>query len=70
MLYPVGLSQLANLYPQPDLPIGILHCQISEIWRLSKAFGSENYRLALSGVKHSATVFAKLSKFEKYGGSL
>jgi len=25
------------------------HCQISQMWRVSKAFGSENYRLALSG---------------------
>jgi len=28
------------------------HRQITQIWRFSEAFGSENYRLALSGEKH------------------
>jgi len=33
----------------------------------SKAFDGENYRLALSGKKHLATVFSASSKFRKYG---
>jgi len=37
---------------QPDLPTGVFHYQISQIWRFSKAFGSDNYRLALNGEKH------------------
>jgi len=41
----------ANVYSQPDLPTGIFHCEISQIWHFSKAIGSENYRLALSGEK-------------------
>jgi len=28
MPWPVELSQLANLYSQPDLPTNIFHCQI------------------------------------------
>jgi len=48
---------IANLYSQPDLPTGVFHCQVSQIWRFSKAFGSENYRLALSDENHLATVF-------------
>ena len=33
------------------------HCQISQIWRFSKAFGNETYRLILNSEKHLATVF-------------
>jgi len=58
----VGLLQLAYLCAQPDLPTDIFHCQISQSWRFLKAFGSENYRLALNGEKHLATVFATLWK--------
>jgi len=54
MLWPVGLSQLANLNSQLDLPSGIFHCEISQIWQSAKALGSENYRLTLSGEKHLA----------------
>jgi len=54
----VGLSQLANLHSQTHLPTGIFHCQISQIWRCSKAFGSKNYRLALNGENHLAAMFA------------
>jgi len=32
-----------------------------------KVFGSENYRLALSGEKHLATVFAVLIEMSKIG---
>jgi len=32
------------------------HCQISQILHFSKAFGSENNRMALSGEKHLAAV--------------
>jgi len=59
---PVGLSQLASLYSKPDLPTGIFQCQMSHIWHFSKAYGIENYRLALSGEKHLATVVTS-SKF-------
>ena len=37
----------------------------NQIWRFSKAFGSENYRLALSAKKRVATVFPSLLKFRK-----
>jgi len=47
------------------LPTGIFRCQISQIWRFSKAFGSENYRLALNGEKRLATVFVTSSTFSK-----
>jgi len=56
------LSQLANLYLQPDLPSRIFHWHISQIWRFSKAFGTENYRLALSGEKHLAIAFSTYRK--------
>ena len=42
-----------------------IHCQVNQICRFSKAFGSENYRLAQSGEKHLATVFVTSSKFRK-----
>jgi len=41
------------------------HCQISQIWRFSKAFGSENDRLILNSEKHLATVFVTSWKFRK-----
>jgi len=65
MPYPVGLTQLADLYFQPDLLTGIFHCQIGHVWRFSKAFGSENYCLALSGEKRLETVFSASSKFRQ-----
>jgi len=40
------------------LPTGTFHCQVSQIWRFSKAFGSENYRFALNDEKHLAAVFS------------
>jgi len=58
----------ANLYSQPDLPTGIIICQINQIWRCSNAFASENYPLALSSEKHLATVFSASSNFENRMG--
>jgi len=40
------------------------HFKISQIWHFSKAFGSENHRLALSSEKHMATMFAASSMIE------
>jgi len=60
----VTIRRLPNLYSQPDLPTGIFHCHKSQIWRFSKAFGSESYRLAVSGVKHLATMFSACSVIE------
>jgi len=31
---------------------------MGQMWHFSKAFGSKNYRLAVSGEKHLATMFA------------
>jgi len=53
----IGLSQLANIYSQPDLPTGIFHCHICQIWRFFKGVASENNRLALSGKKHLQMLF-------------
>jgi len=64
MPLPVRLSQLANLDSQPDLPTGIFSLPNKSNLAFSKAFGSENYRLTLSGEKHLATAFAT-SKFRK-----
>jgi len=32
------------------------HFQVSQIWRFSKAFGSQNYHLILNSEKHLTTV--------------
>jgi len=54
---------------QLDLPTDIFsenfHRKISQIWHFSMAFGSKNYRLALSGEKHLATLFRTSSKNSK-----
>jgi len=61
-------SQLANPYSQPDLSTRIFHCQVSQIWRFTNSFSSENYRLALIGKKNLATLFVTSSTFRKQDG--
>jgi len=62
MLQPVGLLQLANLCNQ-ICQVAFFTAKLSQIWRFSKAFGSENYCLALSLEKYLATVFLTSSPF-------
>jgi len=49
------------------LPSDIFHCQISQIWRFSKAFGSENDRLAKMVKSIWQPCFATSSKNLKIG---
>jgi len=55
---PYEMSQLANVYSQPDVPIGNISLPNTSDLAFFKRFGSEN-RFVVNDEKHLATVFAK-----------